>query len=418
MADETYYSVLEVLETASTAEIRAAYRRLINEVHPDRLMNAPAYWQRKAEEKSKEINEAFGVLSNPEKRKVYDARLHASRGASRSPGRPTGQQPQESGEYQSSDGSGYGPSQRPPREPRSQVDPDATTRRDRVPRSPSSPPNLGLDPPSRLFFSLILALFAFGAAVDFWDASSVGDGIFPFALSVGLLFAIACLYQRRISRVLLSTRLRTPRQQLLATAGVITVLLLAGKVVSSRQNASPHTLPVVSPSANAFSPTQPGTRMDPSAARGRWVIPVSLPNGTEILKRRRIGGHGKFTVDNGTGNDAVVALVDVGTKRAIRAFYVGAGRRYTEQQIGPGTFSIFYMTGLGWDASTRQFNRSGECGVFDQTATFAELRNEETGETDYHEFSITLQPVAGGNAHTSEVGADAFKSAIAEGDLQ
>lgn len=77
MADETYYSLLEVSETASVVEIRTAYRRLINEVHPDRLANAPAYWQRKAEEKSKEINEAFGVLSNPEKRRIYDAQLGA-----------------------------------------------------------------------------------------------------------------------------------------------------------------------------------------------------------------------------------------------------------------------------------------------------------------------------------------------------
>jgi hypothetical protein len=61
-----------------------------------------------------------------------------------------------------------------------------------------------------------------------------------------------------------------------------------------------------------------------------WLIPVSLPNGTEILKRRRNGGHGKFTVDNGTADDAVVELVDVETKKAIRAFFVESGKKFTE----------------------------------------------------------------------------------------
>ena len=67
MADETYYSLLEISETASAVEIKTAYLRLIREVHPDRLANAPAYWQRQAEEKAKEINEAYANLSNREK---------------------------------------------------------------------------------------------------------------------------------------------------------------------------------------------------------------------------------------------------------------------------------------------------------------------------------------------------------------
>jgi curved DNA-binding protein CbpA len=81
MADETYYSLLGISESASAAEIKAAFLRVIREVHPDRLANATAYWQRQAEEKTKEINEAYGVLSNREKRRLYDAQLAAYRGS-------------------------------------------------------------------------------------------------------------------------------------------------------------------------------------------------------------------------------------------------------------------------------------------------------------------------------------------------
>jgi curved DNA-binding protein CbpA len=79
MADETYYSILGISETASAAEIKTAYLRMIREVHPDRVANAPAYFQRHAEEKTREINEAYAVLSNGEKRRLYDAQLASYR---------------------------------------------------------------------------------------------------------------------------------------------------------------------------------------------------------------------------------------------------------------------------------------------------------------------------------------------------
>jgi hypothetical protein len=81
VADETYYSILGISETASAAEIKAAYFRMIREVHPDMLANAPSYWQRQAEEKAKEINEAYSVLSNGDKRRSYDAQLASYRGS-------------------------------------------------------------------------------------------------------------------------------------------------------------------------------------------------------------------------------------------------------------------------------------------------------------------------------------------------
>ncbi|MFC1939698.1 DnaJ C-terminal domain-containing protein [Chloroflexota bacterium] len=67
MAGKDYYNILGVKQDASEKEIRQAYRRLARQHHPD--VN-PA--DKSAEAKFKEINEAYEVLSDREKRKKYD----------------------------------------------------------------------------------------------------------------------------------------------------------------------------------------------------------------------------------------------------------------------------------------------------------------------------------------------------------
>jgi curved DNA-binding protein len=62
-----YYNVLGVDKTASTEEIKKAYRRLALKFHPDRNKG-----DTEAEERFKEINEAYAVLSDPEKKRQYD----------------------------------------------------------------------------------------------------------------------------------------------------------------------------------------------------------------------------------------------------------------------------------------------------------------------------------------------------------
>jgi curved DNA-binding protein len=68
MATRDYYDILGVSKTASDDEIKKAYRKLAMKYHPDRNPN-----KKEAEERFKEINEAYAVLSDKEKRKQYDS---------------------------------------------------------------------------------------------------------------------------------------------------------------------------------------------------------------------------------------------------------------------------------------------------------------------------------------------------------
>ena len=63
-----YYGILDIPRNASDAEVKKAYRRLAMQYHPDRNPGKEKW----ANDKFKEINEAYGVLGDPQKRGQYD----------------------------------------------------------------------------------------------------------------------------------------------------------------------------------------------------------------------------------------------------------------------------------------------------------------------------------------------------------
>lgn len=67
-----YYEILGVSKNASEKELKSAYRKLALEWHPDRNKST------EAEKKFKEINEAYEVLSSPQKRQAYDQFGHVA----------------------------------------------------------------------------------------------------------------------------------------------------------------------------------------------------------------------------------------------------------------------------------------------------------------------------------------------------
>ena len=78
MAKRDYYEVLGVDKNASENDIKKAYRKAAMKYHPDKFANATDAEKKDAEEKFKEINEAYQVLSDNEKKQQYDQFGHAA----------------------------------------------------------------------------------------------------------------------------------------------------------------------------------------------------------------------------------------------------------------------------------------------------------------------------------------------------
>ena len=82
---QDYYKTLGVPRTATAADIKKAYRRLAMKYHPDRNPG-----DAEAEEQFKEAKEAYEVLSDAQKRAIYDQHGHDGMEAMRQGGGPGG----------------------------------------------------------------------------------------------------------------------------------------------------------------------------------------------------------------------------------------------------------------------------------------------------------------------------------------
>ena len=97
MNDKDYYAILGVEKDASTDDIRKAFQQKARKLHPD-INKEPD-----AEERFKEVSEAYAVLSDPDKRKRYDALRSGN------PFAGYGSSPSQQGGYSDPFGFGGGP---------------------------------------------------------------------------------------------------------------------------------------------------------------------------------------------------------------------------------------------------------------------------------------------------------------------
>jgi curved DNA-binding protein CbpA len=75
MSDETYYAVLGISETAAPPEIKSAYREMLKKIHPDTVSTLSTDLKALADTATKEIIEAYSVLSDAGTRRQYDRQL-------------------------------------------------------------------------------------------------------------------------------------------------------------------------------------------------------------------------------------------------------------------------------------------------------------------------------------------------------
>ncbi|MFC6023231.1 hypothetical protein ACFP2T_44655 [Plantactinospora solaniradicis] len=123
-------------------------------------------------------------------------------------------------------------------------------------------------------------------------------------------------------------------------------------------------------------------------------------NGT-FLKRVR-SGQGQLKIENGGSTDAVINVVLGSAKSPTVSVYVRAKGKFTVSSIKDGTYRIYMTSGKDWDAKAKAFSRDCNFSRFEDTFKFT------TTSSQYTIWTITLTPVAGGNARTSDVDPDAF----------
>lgn len=124
-----------------------------------------------------------------------------------------------------------------------------------------------------------------------------------------------------------------------------------------------------------------------------------LSNG-KYLKRTR-GGAGQLKIENG-GSDAVINVVLGNSKTPAISVYVRGKGKFTVSGVRDGTYRIYMTSGKDWDPKAKAFARDCSFQRFEDTFQF------RTTSTQYTIWTITLTPVVGGNARTSDVDPSTF----------
>jgi hypothetical protein len=123
-----------------------------------------------------------------------------------------------------------------------------------------------------------------------------------------------------------------------------------------------------------------------------------LANGSFVRSGGR-GARGSLSIGNGGSDDAVITLAR--GKRPVYSVYVRKDKKYQVTGVRDGTYQVFFSTGDDWDPGTKSFSRNCEFEQFEDSLSFRTTYSATM--IRWSKWTISLQPVAGGTARTSEV---------------
>ncbi len=135
-------------------------------------------------------------------------------------------------------------------------------------------------------------------------------------------------------------------------------------------------------------------QVDKGLAPKRQPFPaLKLKNGF-VLSRKGGTGPGILVIKNGNNREGVVKLVSKDKRMSI---YVARKGSAQVAQIPDGNFDVYFASGVSWDGKRNTFTRN--CGF----TKFEDKMKFTSGGGQYTQFTITLNPVAGGNAPSRQI---------------
>jgi|CXWL01.1.fsa_nt_gi hypothetical protein len=399
-----YYQILELPLNASDSEIQHAYRQLIQVWHPDRFQGNPGLLKR-AEQKTKQINEAFLNLRDPELRTQHDDRLKRYYAEQ---SQPTPSHPDPSPRYQAA-----------------QI---------KIVPCPNPRCGVGLRVPAKGRLKISCpqcdSHFMYDPSLDAtWNVHTVEDPKdAKHDNSSASKSAERAHWDYRLGEYLgrtyaekapaaIKVMLRRPIVWVVMVIGLLGILnserILQPPTASDTSRSSPLPRGVMVPNA-------PSERMSKPPVSSQIVaMPESLPTGTCIGQCRIPKGRGSLKVINGTNLDAVVKLGEYGKRgRFLGSLYIKANEELNLKNVGSGNFRLAFALGMDWNQGSRHFNEPSHYRVFDEPIRYAETKEVQEIETENGietrtkisaaEWTFTLHPVPTGNALTTSIDEGVF----------
>lgn len=137
----------------------------------------------------------------------------------------------------------------------------------------------------------------------------------------------------------------------------------------------------------------------------------SLPNETIIyLLSHYFTGSGELEINNGTDYDAVVKLIKTSIDKSIYTAYIKAKNSHTINKIPDGRYTLLFMHGKDWDGINQTFLVDKSYSKFRDDFDFItrEVNRYDGIYEEYTIYEITLHPVFGGTAQTSDISENEF----------